>query len=155
MSIKSDFKDYQTNRKQYLKINLPKKISKTVNIFSLIVLLLTLIPICLYLINAFKIFNVYRLSFILTLIIAICIFLLVNSYLEIVIIRYLRLLYKEDSSEFINLLSTINSENDVEEFINSLNKINLKKYFLFHWTKSISICLIGVLLLYIIFRIFF
>ena len=76
MSIKSDFKDYQTNRKQYLKINLPKKISKTVNIFSLVVLLLTLIPICLYLINAFKIFNVYRLSFILTLIIAICIFLL-------------------------------------------------------------------------------
>ena len=155
MSIKNDFKEYQANRKRYSKINLPQKISKPFNIFSVLLLLLTLIPICLYLINAFKIFNVYRLSFIMTLIIAIIIFLLINSYLEIAIIRYLRLLYKEEDEELVNSLCAVNSENDVSEFIKSINEINLKKYFLFHWLKSVSICLISVLLVYIIFRIFF
>lgn len=153
MNLKTVIKNYQNFNKEFSKIKLPKKVTNAINLFSIILLIGTLIPICLFLLNAFKVFSVHRLNFLFNLLGAVVVFLLIYSYIEIAEIRYLRLLCKDD--DFVSSVKELNDDLEINEIDTLINNINLKKYFLYIWLKSTVISLIGIVILYIVLRIFF
>ncbi len=158
--IKNFWQKYRKFNKEYSELKLPKKISREINIFSFIFLVLIFIPIILYLTTSFKIYNIFRIEFIIILIVSVYIFLIFYSYNEINTIKYLRSLHSENKEEFLNLLQKCNPDynvNDlgVNELVDKINNVNLKKYWLFLFIESAFICSICLIIFYIILRKFF
>lgn len=150
--IKKFFKENALFNKKYNSLNLPKNVTLPINIFSLVFLVIVIVPIFLILLTSFKVYNVFRINFIVILFIGVIIFLLFYSYNEIIAIKYVRSLYHEDQENFISSLEVINLDVDVKKIVEEIDNYKLIKYWLYLLIKSVLICSICLIVFYIILR---